>query len=212
LGENETWDKIMTQKIYQIDAFAEKVFTGNPAAVCILHEWLSDSTMQQIAMENNLAETAYAVKVENHYEIRWFTPELEVDLCGHATLATAYVLFNYYGVATQSIAFHSPRSGRLTVEKNSNGLLIMDFPKDETKMVESSDAINNAIGAVPIKTIKGKTDYLLIYGSQREIEQIVPNFHLLNQLDCRGVIVSAPGDTVDLVYLRIPLPAQRILL
>ena len=189
----------MKQKIYQIDAFAEKVFTGNPAAVCILDTWLDDRIMQQIAMENNLAETAYAVKVDNHYEIRWFTPEVEVDLCGHATLATAYVLFQFYGVDSMLLEFYSPRSGKLTVEKDNDGFLIMNFPKDDIRVVENVDAINSAIGKVPIKTFKGKTDYLLIYSSQSEIEQMTPNFHLLDQLDCRGVIVSGPGEEVDFV-------------
>ncbi|MBT8289451.1 MAG: PhzF family phenazine biosynthesis isomerase, partial [Muriicola sp.] len=117
-------------KIYQIDAFAEELFTGNPAAVCILEAWLEEELMQNIAMENNLAETAFVVKKENHYQIRWFTPELEVDLCGHATLASAYVLFHYYNHTTDVIKFHSERSGPLTVSKQTSGELTLDFPAD----------------------------------------------------------------------------------
>ncbi|MEX0315680.1 MAG: PhzF family phenazine biosynthesis protein [Allomuricauda sp.] len=189
----------MRQKIYQIDAFTDHVFGGNPAAVCVLDHWLDDGLMQKIAQENNLAETAFTVKSAEGYELRWFTPEVEVDLCGHATLATAYVLFNYYGVSENTIKFHSPRSGELVVDKSSDGLLTLDFPTDETAFIRNIPEIDNAIGLTPIKTIKGKTDYLLIYNSQAEVEAITPNFHLLDQLDCRGVIVSAPGEKVDFV-------------
>ena len=189
----------MKLTLYQIDAFAEKVFSGNPAAVCVLDTWLTDKTMQHIAMENNLAETAFLVKDDDRYEIRWFTPETEVDLCGHATLASAYVLFRFFEKDISRLDFFSPRSGALSVEMGDNGFLTLDFPADETAFVDEIDAITRAIGISPIKTIKGKTDYLLIYNTQKEIVQIAPNFHLLDQLDCRGVIVSAPGDEVDFV-------------
>jgi len=189
----------MKQKIYQIDAFTNTVFSGNPAAVCILESWPSDELMQNIAAENNLAETAFAVPFGKDYELRWFTPELEVDLCGHATLATAYVLFNYYGFKENTLRFISPRSGELLVERNSNGTMTMDFPTDDLQPVPSQQNINDAIGKTPLETFKGKTDYLLIYESQADIENITPNFHLLNELDCRGVIISAPGNEVDFV-------------
>lgn len=189
----------MKQKIYQIDAFTDTIFGGNPAAVCILKEWLSDELMQKIAAENNLAETAFAVANKDSYELRWFTPELEVDLCGHATLATAFTLFQYYGHANNTIRFISPRSGELLVEKNTDGSMTLDFPTDELLSVENQENINNAIGKKPLKTFKGKTDYLLVYESQDVIETIAPNFNLLDQLDCRGIIVSAPGKEVDFV-------------
>lgn len=189
----------MKLTLYQIDAFAENLFSGNPSAVCVLDTWLDDSTMQLIAMENNLAKTAFLVKADNRYEIRWFTPEIEVDLCGHATLASAYVLFRFFESDASRLEFYSPRIGTLKIEKGNDGYLTMDFPRDETSLINEVEAINKAIGAVPVKTIKGKTDYLLIYSSQKEIERISPNFHLLDQLDCRGVIVSAPGDEVDFV-------------
>lgn len=189
----------MRQKIYQIDAFAEQVFEGNPAAVCILDSWIDASTMQKIAMENNLAETAFAVRKESSYELRWFTPENEVDLCGHATLATAYVLFNYYGHTTSTILFMSPRSGELQVSRSEDDYLILDFPTDQLEEIKERDDINEAIGAKPLKTFKGKTDYLLIYSAQKDIENITPNFHLLDKIDCRGVIISAAGDSVDFV-------------
>lgn len=189
----------MSQKIFQIDAFTDRLYSGNPAAVCILENWIEDSIMQKIAMENNLAETAFAVKEGSQYIIRWFTPELEVDLCGHATLATAFVLFNNYNLNDSYIEFFSPRSGKLLVEKGKNGLLILDFPTDEIKSIKPIQALIEAIGKTPVYTLKGKTDYLLIYNTQKDIEQLNPNFFLLNQLDARGVIVSAPGENVDFV-------------
>ncbi|MFS4455202.1 PhzF family phenazine biosynthesis protein [Maribacter sp. 2304DJ31-5] len=189
----------MKQKIYQIDAFTDHIFGGNPAAVCILENWLPEGLMQNIAAENNLAETAFAVKNKESYELRWFTPELEVDLCGHATLATAFVLFNYYGHIEDTIRFYSPRSGELLVEKGNDGTMTMDFPADELQTLPPDTTIDKAIGKAPLETFKGKTDYVLIYGSQQEIAQIRPNFHLLNSLDCRGVIISSPGENVDFV-------------
>lgn len=189
----------MQQKIFQIDAFTKTVFGGNPAAVCILESWISDELMQKIAAENNLAETAYAVKKSDYYELRWFTPEIEVDLCGHATLATAHVLFNHYGFNENTIRFISPRSGELLVRKNTDGSITMDFPADELNSIPIHEKINEAIGETPLEILKGKTDYLLIYESQEVIERISPNFYLLDQLDCRGVIVSAKGNDVDFV-------------
>src|SRR5688572_20065524 len=119
----------MKNRIYQVDAFTDKIFGGNPAAVCPLGNWLPDALMQQIAMENNLAETAFYVKSGDHYEIRWFTPTIEVDLCGHATLATAHVLFNHENHPGNEINFHSPRSGALKVNRSEN-LLTLNFPTD----------------------------------------------------------------------------------
>lgn len=189
----------MKQKIYQIDAFTSQTFGGNPAAVCILDAWLETELMQKIAQENNLAETAFAVKKDDVYELRWFTPEVEVDLCGHATLATAYVLFHYYGIEENTIHFYSPRSGELTVSRANNGWLTLDFPTDTMVAIRNIPEIDHAIGLTPAKTLKGKTDYMLVYNSQQEIESISPNHHLLAQLDVRGVIVTAPGDEVDFV-------------
>lgn len=189
----------MKQKIYQIDAFTSKLFGGNPAAVCILESWLETDLMQQIAAENNLAETAFAVQHNDHYELRWFTPEIEVDLCGHATLATAFVLYNHFGYSENTLRFISPRSGELLVQKSESGLLTMDFPTDDVTPVSEQTNISKAIGKQPVETYKGKTDYMLIYESQAEIEAIAPNFHLLNELDCRGVIVTAKGNEVDFV-------------
>lgn len=185
--------------LYQIDAFAEKVFQGNPAAVCILDQWIDSALMQQIAQENNLAETAFVVQNNAHFQIRWFTPETEVALCGHATLAAAYVLFNDYGYPENTIRFSSRRNGELTVSKGSEGYMVLDFPADDYVFLRNHPDINKAIGLAPQRTIKGKTDYLLIYDSQDEIEAISPNFFLLAQIKCRGIMVSAPGKYADFV-------------
>lgn len=189
----------MKQRIYQIDAFTDRVFSGNPAAVCILESWLSDDTMQQIALEKNLSETAFAVKQQAHYELRWFTPETEIDLCGHATLATAYVLYHYYGHTAPEIVFYSPRSGELRVHRLADDTIVLNFPSAKIAPVAAIISLNEALGAEPLKTFQSDTDMLLIYASQEEIERMAPNFHLLNAIDCRGVIVSAPGTEVDFV-------------
>lgn len=186
-------------KIFQVDAFAERVFTGNPAAVCVLEDWLPEDTMQAIAMENNLAETAFTVKENRGYHIRWFTPEVEVALCGHATLATAFVLYEYYGFKGPFIPFYSEQSGPLAVEKGEEGLLTLDFPADFAEETASIELLNEALGMVPQKTLKGRTDYLLIYSDEQQIRAMDPNLFLLNQVDARGVIVSAPGEEVDFV-------------
>ena len=185
--------------LYQIDAFADRVFSGNPAAVCPVEHWPEESLMQQIAAENNLAETAFVLKAGNHYEIRWFTPEMEVALCGHATLASAYVLFQHYEKEARLISFFSPKSGLLSVEKAENGYLTLDFPADPPSEVVPLKTLEEALGMSPVKTLKGKTDYLLIYKNQQEIENISPDFFLLNKVEARGVIVSAKGEAVDFV-------------
>ncbi|EAR02655.1 PhzF family phenazine biosynthesis protein [Maribacter sp. HTCC2170] len=189
----------MKLKIYQIDAFTDKVFSGNPAAVCVLNAWLDTELMQKIAAENNLAETAFIVKNKNRYEIRWFTPEIEVDLCGHATLASAYVLFNRFIPKTTHIDFYSERSGALAVQKEDDGSFTMDFPTDELIEVKSVSKINEALNISPRITFKGKTDYLVICKNQAEVERIVPNYFILDQVDARGVIVTAQGREVDFV-------------
>lgn len=189
---------LSTIKLYQIDAFTDKVFGGNPAAVCVLEQWLPEAKMQQIAAENNLAETAFVVKQGNTYEIRWFTPTVEVDLCGHATLASAYVLFKYYQQPTANITFYSPRSGQLTVEKQADALTL-DFPTDIYEPIATPDALVKAFGKAPLEAYKGKTDFLLLFGSQQEVEVFNPDLSLVASAGGRGVIVSAPGTEVDFV-------------
>lgn len=188
----------MKYKIYQVDAFTDKVFSGNPAAVCPLDNWLSDDILQKIAMENNLAETAFYVKQENQYEIRWFTPLVEVDLCGHATLAAAYVLYNYENYNGNIIHFNSPRSGVLTVAKKRE-LLTLNFPTDVFEQVELLNKIADCFDIKPKLALKGKTDYLLIFDNEEEIRKLTPVLEIISKLKCRGIIVSAKGNNVDFV-------------
>ena len=184
--------------IYQVDAFTNKRFKGNPAAVCPLDTWLPDNVMQDIAAENNLAETAFIVPAGDRYEIRWFTPTVEVDLCGHATLASAYVLFHELGFAGDQINFHSPRSGPLTVSKNGS-VLALNFPVDS--LMELSVQAEHSIGLsrAPRQVFKGKTDYLFVYDSEAEIRALQPDFEALKIHPVRGIIVTAPGETTDFV-------------
>lgn len=186
--------------IYKVDAFADKLFTGNPAAVCVLDEWLSEELMQNIAAENNLSETAFVVAQEMGYQIRWFTPTVEVDLCGHATLASAHVLFDYGYTpeGTKLIEFHSPRSGRLKVFK-AEGKLFLDFPADVLEKVEVPKEIEAGIGIMPIEVYKGKTDYVAILESEQLIRAIQPVFSEIAKLSARGLIVTAAGDKTDFV-------------
>ncbi len=188
----------MSHKIYQVDAFAREIFSGNPAAVCPLQQWLSDEILQNIAMENNLAETAFYVKKDDGYELRWFTPAVEVDLCGHATLAAAFVLFNYENHHENIIYFNSPRSGILTVTKEGN-LLTLNFPTDEIKPVELSEELIDAFDIKPRFAFKGKTDYMLVFENESQVKDVVANFEAISKIKARGVIITAKGDTVDFV-------------
>ena len=188
----------MKTKIYQIDAFTDKVFHGNPAAVCVLDEWPADEKMQQIAAENNLAETAFAIRKGDDFELRWFTPTTEVDLCGHATLATAFVLYKYFNYPLDKINFYSINSGILSVEKKGNEL-ILDFPTDIYEEIEIPHDLISALDKKPVEAFKGKTDYLLIFATQKDIEELKPYFNLLSGIKARGIIVSAPGNETDFV-------------
>jgi len=190
----------MKLPIFQIDAFTDKLFSGNPAAVIVLKDWIDDALMQQIALENNLAETAFIVPSDNHHEIRWFTPMSEVDLCGHATIASAYVLFNEYRIQSEVIEFKSLRSGALRVKRIDN-LYELDFPLDEIKV--SSDPLPVdvflGLGAEPKEIYKGKTDMLLVFDTQEQIENLSLDYNYLKKAEGRGIIVSAPGNDVDFV-------------
>lgn len=187
----------MKLKLYQIDAFADEPFSGNPAAVCPLQEWLPDQLMQQIAAENNLSETAFYVPSGENFALRWFTPTVEVDLCGHATLATAAALMEWEGFKGTS-AYFETKSGLLTVKKEGD-FYMLDFPKDELQQVDSPAGLAEAIGAQALEVFKGKTDYMMVYASQKEIEQMQPDFNSLAKIPTRGVIVTAPGDQYDFV-------------
>ena len=195
--------------LYQVDAFGKGIFSGNPAAVCELDEWLPDEVMQKIAAENNLSETAFLVKDTTMYEIRWFTPKVEVDLCGHATLASAYVLFHFREPHSNKIVFSSKNSGLLSVEK-SDGKLILDFPADNIVPCEPPKGLLDSFIPLPSECYKGISDYLLVFRKQSEVEFLDPNFEVLSEVDVRGVIVTAPGDKTDFVS-RFFAPSQGIL-
>lgn len=184
----------MNQKIYQIDAFSDAVFKGNPAAICPLTEWLSDELMQKIAMENNLAETAFYVREGDQYHIRWFTPTIEVDLCGHATLAAAYVLFNLYKHSEDIIHFYSHRSGPLSVTK-VNELLTLNFPTDILEEIPLSADLTNCFDSKPIRAFKGKTDYMLVFEKEEQIQTLRPDIYKITRLNARGIIVTGSAHT-----------------
>ena len=188
----------MRIKLYQVDAFTERVFGGNPAAVCILDEWLDDELMQSIAAENNLSETVFAVKLDSAYEIRWFTPNSEVDLCGHATLACAHVLFEHYHFPGDKIIFQSMSKGELAVMREGE-FLTLDFPADPPEKIDDPQKLLDAIGKPAVESYRGSSDYMLLYDTQRDIEDISPDFARLSEIDLRGIIVTAPGNDTDFV-------------
>ncbi|HRY32782.1 MAG TPA: PhzF family phenazine biosynthesis protein [Bacteroidales bacterium] len=187
----------MQLPLFQVDAFTNHLFGGNPAAICPLEHWLPDELMQKIAMENNLSETAFFVKEGFAYHIRWFTPKVEVRLCGHATLASAHVLYNHLGFEGETIHFHS-KSGHLEVSRNGK-LLILDFPSDIILETILPQGLAEAIGKKPGEIWQGKSDYLLIYSEKNDILSIRPDFNKLRELPVRGIIVSAAGDEEDFV-------------
>lgn len=184
--------------IYQIDAFTNSLFGGNPAAVCVMNQEIPDSILQKIAAENNLAETAYIWNANDHYKIRWFTPEIEVDLCGHATLASAFVLFNLLNISQYPIRFES-RSGILTVTKENDERLILDFPIDVLHEVEVPDLLNKALKTKILNCYRGKTDYLVEIENEANLTNLRPDLDLIKKIKSRGLIVTAKGSEVDFV-------------
>ncbi len=186
----------MRLQLFQVDAFSSKIFSGNPAAICPLESWLDDSSLQSIAEENNLSETAFFVPKAAGYHLRWFTPASEVDLCGHATLATAHILFTKLGHSADEILFYT-RSGELKV-KQTNTMLTMDFPALQCEPCDPPEALIEGLGKVPREVFRGE-DYLVVYDNEQEIKNIEPNHIFLNQLDARGVGVTAKGSDVDFV-------------
>jgi PhzF family phenazine biosynthesis protein len=186
----------MNTSIYIIDAFASKPFSGNPAGVCLLNEWLPENVMQNIAMENNQAETAFVIPSKEDFHIRWFTPTVEVDLCGHATLASAFAMFNFTDYKRNEILFQS-RSGILKVRRDGE-LLALNFPTDNFVTSSLGSSILESIGKTD-EIYKGKTDYMVVLKSQRDVEMIDPDFAAITKADARGVIVTAPGDDCDFV-------------
>jgi len=182
--------------IFQIDAFTDKVFAGNPAAVCPLEYWLEDEVLQNIAAENNLSETAFFVDRGDFFQLRWFTPQTEVDLCGHATLAAAYVLFNHLGYKEKTIRFKT-RSGILSVSQNDE-LLTMNFPSADLIKVDTPPDLIEGLGYEPVATYQSD-DLLALYDSEEMVARLDPDFMKLSELSARGIIVTAKGNSVDFV-------------
>lgn len=184
----------MRLPLFQIDAFAERVFQGNPAAVCPLDAWLPEALMQAIAAENNLSETAFCVPEGDGYGLRWFTPLKEIDLCGHATLATAHVLFEHLGFAGAEIVF-STRSGALRVTR-AGDRLAMDFPAKAVEPCAAPGALIEGLGRAPLEVYGGR-DYLAVFADAAEVRALRPDPRRLAELDRHGVIVTAPGGAED---------------
>lgn len=182
--------------IYQVDAFTTRLFGGNPAAVCPLDTWLPEATMQAIAMENNLSETAFIVSEERGWRIRWFTPTTEVNLCGHATLASACVYFRHIDTGAGRVVFDS-LSGPLTVIRDGE-LLTLDFPLHAPEPVEAPELLGRALGAEPLEVLAAE-DWLVRLDSEEAVRILAPDMSLLRQLDRRGVIVTAEGADCDFV-------------
>jgi PhzF family phenazine biosynthesis protein len=193
--------------IYKVDAFTSRLFAGNPAAVCPLPKWLADETLQAIAAENNLSETAYLVGTGNRFDLRWFTPGCEVDLCGHATLASAYVLFNELNLNDDVVRFET-KSGELTVTRD-NGLLTMDFPSRAPGPVDVDPGLVRALGGTEPAEILAARDYLIRYRSVEEVRQLAPDMEALNKIDRFGFIVTARGSDCDFVS-RFFAPAKGV--
>ncbi|GHB59670.1 PhzF family phenazine biosynthesis protein [Persicitalea jodogahamensis] len=188
----------MKLRLYQLDAFTDKLFAGNPAAVVPLEEWISDELMQQIACENNLAETAFYVPTEHGFHIRWFTPTVEVDLCGHATLATAYVIFSIENYGQSEISFES-RSGTLKVTRQDEWLTL-DFPVDTYQVAVAPPALSESMKSVEsFEVYKGKSDYMVVLETEEQVKELKPDIFILSTVPTRGIIVTAPGDEVDFV-------------
>ncbi|HEY8561812.1 MAG TPA: PhzF family phenazine biosynthesis protein [Pyrinomonadaceae bacterium] len=189
----------MNLTIYQVDAFTTEVFKGNPAAVCPLTEWLPAETMQKIALENNLSETAFFVKNGDLYEIRWFTPTIEVNLCGHATLASSYVIFNELGETSDVIKLHSDRSGSLSVTRQGERL-ILDFPAYGANEIVIDARLGEALGKLPLQNWETQGNMVLcLFENESDIAEMTPDFSALARIEFDEVIVTACSDSADFV-------------
>ena len=185
-------------KIFQVDAFTNNLFSGNPAAVCLLDNWLSDEVMQLIALENNLSETAFLIKKKDKFFLRWFTPKVEIDLCGHATLASAHIIYSEMNYKSDYIEFNIKSGDVLTVNRDGN-LLTMNFPAYEPKIVKHNLVqLYDAFGVRPTSFLYCKYG-LAVFKNEEEILKISPNLNLIKKLSYDGIIVTASGENVDFV-------------
>jgi len=187
----------MTIPYYEVLGFTSELFTGNPAGICILNEWLPDQLMQKIAAENNLAETAFFIDRGSFYDIRWMSPVVEIDLCGHATLGSAHVLFEHLGRTGNSLKFQSRSSGELRVDR-IDGRLVLDFPSLPATPCEAPPVLAQSLGAEPREVFKSR-DYMAVFERQEQVATIAPNLAQLSKLEVQGVFVTAPGDDCDFV-------------
>jgi PhzF family phenazine biosynthesis protein len=181
---------------FEVHSFTDSIFRGNPAGVCLLEMWLDDDLMAAIAAENNLSETAFVVPRGNRYELRWFTPSVEVDLCGHATLATAYVLYEHLVYEDTAIVFDT-KSGELAVWKDED-FFVMDFPSRPATSTDIPDHLADGL-LQDVESVFKARDYLVVFDNEKEVRDLRPNFSKLEKIDCEGIIVTAPGDEVDFV-------------
>jgi predicted PhzF superfamily epimerase YddE/YHI9 len=189
----------MSLPVFHVDAFTDKAFAGNPAAVCPLAGWLDDGLLQAVAAENNLSETSFFVPRGDHYELRWFTPRCEVKLCGHATLASAWVLLQLLEPERSSVRFETRSSGALTVSRVGD-LLAMDFPALVPWNCANPPApLIDGLGKVPAAVVQIEDDYFAVYEREEDVRRIRPDFRLLEQLHPAGVAVTAPGENADFV-------------
>ena len=188
----------MPLTIYQVDAFTETVFGGNPAAVIPLTSWLDDRLMQQIAMENNLSETAFFVKEDEAYHIRWFTPEYEIDLCGHATLASAFVIKNFVEPHIQEIHFTTQKAGPLKTFAGE-GLYTLDFPARMPQPTETPKNLLESLGVMTAVEVLRSRDYFVVLPDEEAVRSVEPDYNLMKTLDTIGVIVTAKGKSADVV-------------
>ncbi|VVB95515.1 Phenazine biosynthesis-like protein [uncultured archaeon] len=186
----------MDIRFYHIDAFTNHVFAGNPAGVCFLEKWVDGAILQSIAEENNLPETAFLVQAGDHYELRWFTPRVEIDLCGHATLASAFAVFEYVNPRAGRVDFET-KSGRLSVVRRGD-LLIMDFPTRRPEPYPPPDNIDKILGIPPSETLRSR-DLLVVYEEEEQVRRLKPDMAGVASLDCFAVIVTAPGENCDFV-------------
>ncbi len=207
----------MKLNIYQVDAFAENVFQGNPAAVIPLEDWIEEGLMQKIAMENNLSETVFFVKNspstgggqgEAAYHIRWFTPEYEIDLCGHATLASAYIIKNFLEPPVKEISFSTQKAGVLTATA-ADGFYTLDFPSRIPQLCDIPERLFESLGITTAVEVLRSRDYFVVLPNEEAVKNVEPDFNLIQQLDTIGVIVTAKGHSADVVS-RCFYPGARI--
>jgi PhzF family phenazine biosynthesis protein len=188
----------MIISLYQVDAFASQVFAGNPAAVCLLDRWVDDSILQAVAAENNLSETAFLVRNAQGFDLRWFTPVTEVALCGHGTLASAFVLFSCQKWPGEQIRFQTRKSGELVVTRR-NDFLEMDFPAKPAYVQAPPAGLNEALRVTPQEVLGSAEDLLVVLDSERTVKAVQPDFFALERVACRGIIITARGDRSDFV-------------